>query len=72
MELIKLVDHEGTPQYLNKDYIISIRPFYGFSTEGDNRRSKVEYGSGFIDCIYMKESASEVAIMVRRKDNEAN
>ncbi len=63
MELIKLTDYEGTAQYLNKDYIISIRPFNSFEKD-DPRQSRVEYGSGFVDAIYMKENANVVAGMI--------
>lgn len=60
MELIKIVDYEDTIHYLNKEYIIAVRPFPYLGTD-DDRKSKIEYGTGFVDCIYMKESASEVA-----------
>ena len=63
MELIKLVDYEGISHYLNKRYIISIRPFD--SLGHDNRRSKVEYGNGWTDCIYMKELVHEVACVIQ-------
>lgn len=60
MKLIKFKDYEGVEHYVNEDYIISIRPFDSFPGANRIRRSKVEYGSGFVDAIYMKERASEV------------
>jgi len=63
MELIRLVDYEDTAHYLNKDFIISIRPWYPIQGE-PVRKCGVEYGTGFVDCVYMKETASEVAGMI--------
>ena len=60
MELIKLVDYEDTIHFLNKEYIIAIRPMYPIMGE-PVRKSKIEYGSGFVDCIYMEGTVHEVA-----------
>ena len=64
MELIKLVDYENTAHYLNKEYIIAIRPTNPSPTD-NGKQSKIEYGSGFVDCIYMKESVNYVAGIVQ-------
>lgn len=61
MELIKLVDYEGTTHFLNKEFIISVRPF--FFTD-DPRKAKIEYGTGFVDTIHMKEEPHRVASMI--------
>ena len=63
MELIKIVDYEDTIHYLNKEYIIAIRPMYPIMGE-PVRQSKIEYGSGFVDCIYMTELVNEVAAKI--------
>lgn len=62
MELIKLVDYEEIPHYLNKDYIISIRPFSPIDERPIN--TSIEYGNGWTDCIYMQESVNEVVGMI--------
>ncbi len=59
MKLIKFIDHEGEEHFINKEFIISIRPFYPFHDD-DHRHSVIEYGNGWMDAVYMKEKCYEV------------
>ena len=75
MKLIKLTDYNGVDHFLNKRHIISVRPTNPSPTD-NGKRSKVEYGTGFVDYIWMKESAIEVAkqidIWLHRLSGETN
>lgn len=62
MELIKFIDYEGQVHYLNKEFIISVRPFDGILDQ--IRKCKVEYGNGWMDCIYMSERVNEVVSII--------
>ncbi len=60
MKLIKFIDFEDKVHFINADNIVAIRPFYPF-TDTDNRHSRIEYGSGWMDAVYMAEPCNEVA-----------
>jgi len=56
-EFIKLKDYEGKIHILNKDNIIHIKEKV---CSGSDYESVIEYGSGFLDAIYMKETVLEL------------
>ena len=64
MELIKLIDTWGDIHYLNINHIISIRPFKSIC-EDNQANSSIEYGSSWMNSIYMKEPVHEVASMIQ-------
>ncbi len=60
MKLIKFIDYDGETHFLNSENIIAIRPFYPIDDD-DARHSRIEYGSGWMDAVYMTEPCYEVA-----------
>ena len=52
-KFIKIYDKWGTCFVLNIDNIICVRKFDGTDPELEGCKSVIEYGSGFMDQIYM-------------------
>ncbi len=55
MRLVKIEDEEGTTIFLNPEYI------HGIVAMPEDGRSRIDYGSGYMDCVYVKKPQEMVA-----------
>lgn len=57
MSFIKIIDSKGFKHILNKNSIIHIKEYLGGYIDS---KSVIEFGNGFIDVIFIKETVDEI------------
>ncbi len=63
MILVKIIDEDGEDVYVNPEYVHAVT-----NVPIDNsQRCRIDYGSGYMECIYVKARASVVVSQLRRK-----
>ena len=62
MILVKIVDEDGEDVYVNPEYVHAVT---NIPTD-TSQRCRIEYGSGYMECIYVKACASFVASQLSR------
>ena len=58
-KFIQIYDHWGVLRVLNADNIICVRKFEGEDPDFVGCKSIIEYGSGFMDIVYMTEDVQD-------------